>query len=246
MARFFLPRESIQGQRGTIMGEELAHLRKVLRLAPGDQVTVFDDMGWEHEAVVRSFSSDRGDIDILRSFRPQRESSLQITLALGLTKGEKMDLVVEKATELGVQAFVPFVSSYTVPKLDDRKIESRTGRWQRIALSAVKQCGRTVVPKISVLSELQEIVRQPWTDTLKLFFWESEEHLTLKQVYEKERDRRSILLVIGAEGGFSAEEAADARQHGFESVRLGRRILRAETAAVAALTVVQFLWGDMG
>lgn len=246
MARFFLPRERIQDQRGTIMGEELAHLRKVLRLAPGDQVTVFDDTGWEHEAVVRSFSSDRGDIDILRSFRPERESSLQTTLALGLTKGEKMDLVVEKATELGVQAFLPFVSSYTVPKLNDRKIETRTGRWQRIAMSAVKQCGRTVVPKILALCELREIVRQPWNDTLKLLFWEREEHLTLKQVYETERDARSILLVIGPEGGFSSEEADDARQHGFESVQLGRRILRAETAAVAALTVVQFLWGDMG
>lgn len=246
MARFFLPRERIHDQRGTIMGEELAHLRKVLRLAPGDHVTVFDDTGWEHEAVIRSFSTDRGDIDILQSSRPQRESSLQITLALGLTKGEKMDLVVEKATELGVQTFVPFVSSYTVPKLNDRKIETRIGRWQRIGLSAVKQCGRTVVPKILTLCELRNIVRQPWPDTLKLFFWEREGHLTLKQVYETQRDVRAILLVIGPEGGFSSAETDDARQRGFESVRLGRRILRAETAAVAALTVVQFLWGDMG
>lgn len=246
MARFFLPRERIQDQHGSIVGEELAHLRKVLRLAPGDHVTVFDDTGWEHDAVIRSFSAERGDIDILRSSRPERESSLQITLALGLTKGEKMDFAVEKATELGVQAFVPFVSSYTVPKLNDRKVETRTGRWQRIALSAVKQCGRTVVPKILTLCELRDIMRQPWPDTLKLLFWEREGHLTLKQVYETQRDVRAILLVIGPEGGFSSAEADDARQHGFESVQLGRRILRAETAAVAALTVVQFLWGDMG
>ena len=246
MARFFLPRERIQDQHGSIVGEELAHLRKVLRLAPGDHVTVFDDTGWEHDAVIRSFSAERGDIDILRSSRPERESSLQITLALGLTKGEKMDFAVEKATELGVQAFVPFVSSYTVPKLNDRKVETRTGRWQRIALSAVKQCGRTVVPKILTLCELRDIMRQPWPDTLKLLFWEREGHLTLKQVYETQRDVRAILLVIGPEGGFSSAEADDARQHGFESMQLGRRILRAETAAVAALTVVQFLWGDMG
>jgi 16S rRNA (uracil1498-N3)-methyltransferase len=246
MARFFLPKERIQDQRGTIVGAELAHLRKVLRLGPGDRLTVFDDTGWEHEAVIRSFSADRGDVDILRSYRPERESSLQLTLALGLTKGEKMDFVVEKATELGVQTLVPFISSYTVPKLNDRKIETRTERWQRIALSATKQCGRTLVPKILTLCEFRELVSQPWTDTLKLLLWEKEGQLTLKQVYEAEREARAILLVIGSEGGFSSEEADKAQQRGFKSVQLGHRVLRSETAALAALSVVQFLWGDMG
>ena len=245
MARFFLPKERIQDQRGTIVGEELAHLRKVLRLGPGDRLTVFDDTGREHEAVIRSFTADRGDIDILRSYRPERESSLQITLALALTKGEKTDFVVEKATELGVQTLVPFISSYTVPKLNDRKIETRTERWQRIALSAAKQCGRTLVPKILTLCEFRELVRQPWADTLKLLCWEKE-GLTLKQVYEADPDARGILLVIGPEGGFSSEEADQAQQAGFRSVHLGLRILRSETAALAALSVVQFLWGDMG
>ena len=237
MARFFLPKERIQDQHGTIVGAELAHLRKVLRLGPGDRLTVFDDTGREHEAVIRSFSADRGDIDILRSYRPERESSLN--------KGEKTDFVVEKATELGVQTLVPFISSYTVPKLNDRKIETRTERWQRIALSAAKQCGRTLVPKILTLCEFRELVRQPWADTLKLLCWEKE-GLTLKQVYETDLDARGILLVIGPEGGFSSEEADQAQQAGFRSVHLGRRILRSETAALAALSVVQFLWGDMG
>ena len=246
MARFFLPNERIQDQRGTVVGEELAHLRKVLRLVPGDHLTVFDNTGWEHDAVIRSFSPDRGDIDILRSYRPKRESSLKITLALGLTKGEKTDFVVEKATELGVQALVPFISSYTVPKLNDQKIKARTERWQRIALSATKQCGRTLVPKIVTLCEFRELVQQPWTDTLKLLFWEREGQLTLKQVYETDRDAQAILLVIGPEGGFSSEEADKAQQHGFKSVQLGRRILRSETAALASLSVLQFLWGDIG
>jgi 16S rRNA (uracil1498-N3)-methyltransferase len=246
MARFFLPKERIQDQCGTIIGEELAHLRRVLRLGPGDQLTVFDDTGWEHEAIIRSFSADRGDVDILRSYRPERESSLQITLALGLTKGEKMDFVIEKATELGVQTLVPFISSYTVPKLNDRKIETRSERWQRIALSASKQSGRTLVPKVLTICEFRELVRQPWTDILKILCWEREGHLTLKQLYETDRNVRAILLVIGPEGGFSSEEADKARQTGFKSVQLGRRILRSETAALAALSVVQFLWGDMG
>lgn len=246
MARFFLPKERIQDQRGTIVGEELAHLRRVLRLGPGDQLTVFDDTGWEHEAVIRSFSADRGDVDIVRSYRPERESSLQITLALGLTKGEKTDFVIEKATELGVQTLVPFTSSYTVPKLNDRKIKTRTERWQRIALSAAKQSGRTLVPKVLTLCEFRDLVKQPGTDALKLLCWEREGQMTLKQVYDTQRNVRAILLVIGPEGGFSSGEADKAQQAGFKSVQLGRRILRSETAALAALSVVQFLWGDMG
>jgi len=246
MARFFLPKERIRDRRGTIVGEELAHLRKVLRLGPGDPLTVFDDTGWEHEAVIRALRADQGDLDILRSYRAERESPVQITLALGLTKGEKMDLVVEKATELGVQTLVPFVSTYTVPKLNERKVEARTERWQRIAVSAAKQCGRTRIPKILTLGDFQELVRQPWTDTLKLLFWEREGQQTLKQVHETECDARGILLVIGPEGGFSFDEADTAREHGFKLVRLGRRTLRAETAAVTVLSIAQFLWGDLG
>jgi 16S rRNA (uracil1498-N3)-methyltransferase len=246
MARFFLPRERIQDQRGTIVGEELVHLRRVLRLKPGDHLTVFDDTGWEHEAIVRGFNADRGDIDILRSYRNEQESSLQVTLALGLTKGEKVDWVVEKATELGVQSIIPFLSAYTVPKLTDRKVESRTERWQRIAVSAAKQCGRSRIPKMLTLCDFRELVRQPWTDTLKLLFWEREEQQTLKQMSEAQRDVDAVVLVIGPEGGFSMQEADEAQEHGFRSVQLGHRILRAETAAVTAISLVQFLWGDLG
>jgi 16S rRNA (uracil1498-N3)-methyltransferase len=246
MARFFLPKEKIRDQRGTVVGDELAHLRKVLRLEPGDRFIVFDDTGWEHEAVIRSFSAQRGDIDILRSYQPDRESALQITLALGLTKGEKMDFVVEKATELGVLNIVPFTSTYTVPKLDDRRAEARTERWKKIAVSAAKQSGRTRLPKVYSLCEFREFARKPWDDMLKLFFWEREGQQTLKQVHDSQPDVRAVLLVIGPEGGLSVEEADLAQRHGFRSVQLGPRILRAETAAIAALSLVQFLWGDLG
>jgi 16S rRNA (uracil1498-N3)-methyltransferase len=246
MARFFLPKERIQDQRGTVIGDELAHLRKVLRLEPGDRFIVFDDTGWEHEAVVCSFSAHQGDIEILRSYQAERESALQMTLAVGLTKGEKMDFVVEKATELGVLNIVPFTSTYTVPKLDDRKAQARTERWKKIVVSAAKQSGRTRLPKVYTLCEFREFVKQPWGDTLKLFFWEREGQQTLKQVHDSQPDARAVLLVVGPEGGFSFAEADMAQQHGFRSVQLGPRILRAETAAVAALSLVQLLWGDLG
>jgi 16S rRNA (uracil1498-N3)-methyltransferase len=245
MARFFVPRKSINHQRATVEGPELDHLRKVLRLGPGDSIIVFDDAGWEHEAVIRSLSAQAAEIDVLRSFQVERESPLQLTLAVGLTKGEKMDFVVEKATELGAQAIVPFVSAYTVPKLDQRKIEKRGERWQKIALAAAKQCGRTRIPEIFPLVNFENMVQQT-AGPLNLLFWEKEAHQTLKQVHATDPDARSIFLVTGPEGGLSDQEADLAQQHGFKAIRLGRRILRAETAAVTAASLVQFLWGDLG
>ena len=246
MARFFLSRKKIQGRRGTIDGQELEHLRRVLKFAPGDHITLFDGMGWEHEAVIRSFSVGQAEIDIIQSYQVERESPLEITLALGLTKGEKMDLVVEKATELGVQTIAPFVSTYTVPKLDDRKAEQRVQRWQKIALSAAKQCGRTRIPEIHTFCNFVELARQSFSDSVKLLFWEKETQRTLKDVHATDLQARSLVLAIGPEGGFSEEEAKMAFAHGFSSIRLGPRVLRAETAAVTAISLAQFLWGDLG
>ncbi len=246
MARFFLSRSSIRGQQGTIVGAELEHLRKVLRLRPGDRVIAFDDSGWEHEAVIRALHEEEGELEILRSYQAGRESPLLVTLAVALTKGEKIDYVVEKATELGVQTIVPFVSRYSVPKIDERKALHRTERWRKIALSAAKQCGRTGLPVILPACDYREMITQRSSGALKLLFWEKEAEETLKQVHAKEPRVPSICLAIGPEGGFSVEEAEWARGQGYVTVHLGRRVLRAETAAVAAVSLVQYLWGDLG
>ena len=245
MARFFVPKRNLREKRAVIDGAELAHLKKVLRLVPGDRITVFDDSGWEHEAVIRELFADRGDLEIIRSYEAGRESSLTVTLAVGLTKGEKMDFVIEKATELGVQTIAPFTSAFSVPKWDERKIAARTTRWQKIALSASKQCGRTRVPEILPLCEFRALVERDSTAALKLLFWENERHQSLRQAHEKYPRAESVLVVIGPEGGFNSQEAELAQVHDFQPVCLGKRILRAETAAVAALSLVQFLWGDL-
>jgi 16S rRNA (uracil1498-N3)-methyltransferase len=246
MARFFVSKKDIADKHGVITGVELDHARKVLRLRPGDHVTLFDDTGWEHEAVVQSYSADRGNFEILRSYRPNRESSLAITLAVALTKGEKMDLIIEKATELGAHSIIPFISSYAVPRLDASKIEKRKERWQRVALSAAKQCGRTHVPEIFPLTDFETLIRQTEPLPLKLLFWEKESEHGLKQVRETHPSVGSVLIVVGPEGGFSPGEVKLAIDRAFKSIGLGNRILRAETAAVTALSLVQFLWGDLG
>ncbi len=246
MPRFFLPRQSIHNDKGTLTGQELEHLRRVLRLRPGDRITLFDDEGWEHDGIIRAFTDRCGEIEIVKSYQPGRESSLRIYLAQALGKGDKMDWVVEKATELGVRSIVPFLSAYTVPQPDREKIERRLGRWRKIALSAAKQSGRTQIPEILGLTDFSELVRKPWPCGLKLILWERESLLGLTQIRSEIGCLDALLLVIGPEGGFSPDEASEAARHGFKSVRLGSRILRSETAALAALSIAQFLWGDIG
>ena len=245
MARFFLPSRQIHDDRGTIDGQEFDHLRKVLRLKPGDRITVFDDTGWEHEAVIRSVAGAQGEIEIVRSYQAERESPLHLTLAVGLTKGEKLDFVVEKATELGVQTIIPFTSTRAVPRLDGGKIAARAQRWRKIALNATKQCGRTQAPEILPLMRFEDLLARAQPQAAKLLCWEKEPEQSLRQAHEKLREAKALLVAVGPEGGFSSIEAELARQHGFEPVHLGRRILRAETAAVTALSLVQFMWGDL-
>ena len=246
MARFFLPRSRIEGRRASIAGPELEHLRRVLRLRPGDHILAFDDSGWEHEAVIRALNETQGEVEIIGSHQPERESPLAVKLALALTKGDKMDYVVEKATELGVKTIAPFVSRYTVPRLNDAKAAQRVERWRKIALSAAKQCGRTVLPKVLPVSDYRDTISERVPDGLKLFFWEREGGQTLKQVHSREPQVISVTLVIGPEGGFTEAEAETARAQGYTIVCLGPRILRAETAALTALALVQHLWGDLG
>ena len=245
MARFFIRPENIQATSAHLLGQELEHLRRVLRMSAGDVVTLFDGSGWEHEAVIRRLNSDCGELEILRSYEANRESPLAMTLALGLTKGEKMDFVIEKATELGVAMILPFTSSFTVPKLDDKKIAKRTERWRKIAVSAAKQCGRNHVPDILSLCNFGQLIKGIAGNQLRLLFWEKETAQSLRQVHGTNPMARAIIIAVGPEGGLSSAEAELATTSGFQTVHLGRRILRAETAAISALSLVQFLWGDL-
>jgi 16S rRNA (uracil1498-N3)-methyltransferase len=244
MARFFVAKENIRGRRGSIRGQELRHLSRVLHLGAGDGITVIDDAGTEHDAIIRLLGSEEAEFEIISSRETQRESPLDLTLALGLTKGNKMDLVIEKATELGVRRIVPFASNYSVAKLDPAKAVQRLARWQRIAVSAVKQCGRTRAPEISPVCDFGELLHQTWPDTLRILLWEKQTGQSLWEVRDR-RGHAAVLIGIGPEGGFSAEEARDAEAHGFELMTLGQRILRAETAAIVAASLAQFLWGDL-
>jgi len=246
VSRFYLTKEKIQDKKATLEGSELEHMRTVLRLRPGQSIILFDDEGWEHEAKIQSYGSQIAEVEILKSYQPGRESPLEVTLAQAVGKGEKMDWVVEKATELGVHAVLPFFSNYTVPRLNSEKTDKRRSRWEKIALSAVKQSGRTRIPMILEMSDFGDLVQRSWICELKLLFCPGDFNANMNRLKVDHPKIASVLLVIGPEGGLTSEEVLQASRQGFQTVHLGERILRTETAALSAISIVQFLWGDMG
>lgn len=240
--RFLVSPAELDGEEVRLQGAELRHLR-ARRLAPGAEIVVVDGRGRERHATVlavrRSEAVLRFDEDQTRAARVV-ESPLQLTLAQAALKADKLDFVVEKATELGVTDIVIFISSRCVA----RPISERRRRWERLAQSATKQCGRTHVPSIRGPMSFDEFLGEERRGP-GLLFWEgAPEHHRLLSTAEP-RTLESVVATVGPEGGFSLEETEAAGRAGFQIVSLGPRILRAETAALVATTLCQSLWGDL-
>ena len=249
--RFFAPPESFgRGQSVVLAGDEAQHMRGVLRLKPGDEVFVFDGRGNEYRCRIESLRRDEAALTILEQLEAARpESPLRLVLALALVKGEKFDLVVQKATELGVARIVPVMTKLSDIRLrDERDAERRTVRWRRIAQEAAKQSGRSVVPLIDEPASLDVLLENCSTsggdDALCLMFAERD-GLGLREAMESVTQPQSMTALIGPEGGWTDEEIAAARESGWRIVTLGGRILRAETAAITVAALLQHLYGDL-
>jgi 16S rRNA (uracil1498-N3)-methyltransferase len=238
--RFFAPPSAFNFSKRTVTlsADEARHLREVLRLKPGDEVLVFDGAGKEFRAVVSQARREFAELEIHDEVEPARpESPLQITLALALLKGEKFDLVVQKTTELGVTKIVPLITRYADIKLrDESDASKRVARWQRIALEAAKQSGRPVVPTIENPTPFESVLSP--SNTCLLFSEKGGHGLT-------QIDTHAITAIIGSEGGWSDEELDQARAASAQIVTLGGRVLRAETAAIAATVLLQHRFGDL-
>jgi 16S rRNA (uracil1498-N3)-methyltransferase len=236
--RFFAPPSAFNftKQSVTLSADEARHLREVLRLKPGDVVSVFDGAGKEFAAHVVQARREFAELELDEEITTARpESPLQITLAVALLKGEKFDLVVQKATELGVNKIVPLITRYADIKLRDQSdAAKRVARWQRIALEAAKQSGRAVVPEVSLPVKFDSLL-----DGSCVLFSESGGQ-ALTRI-----DTGSVTAIVGSEGGWSEEELEQARAAGAQIVTLGGRILRAETAAITAAALLQHRFGDL-
>jgi len=245
MARFYVPQPRLEKGLLKMEGEEVKHIRKVLRLKEGDEITVFDGLGKEFEGTIVEERLSSVVIRVNSVSSSKTDSLLEVTLAQSLLKGEKMDYLIQKATELGVKEIIPFLSSRSVPLLEKSKSQKRHHRWERIAIEASKQCGRGVVPRIEFLQDYSEMLAKASPNALRLILWERE-GIRLKEILERSKEKKKIFFVIGPEGGFSQGEVDEAKEAGFIAVTLGRRILRAETASLCLLSILQYEKGDMG
>ena len=245
MTRFYVPDPSIENKLLKIKGEEVKHILRVLRLKAGDEIIVFDGLGNEFEGAIVKETSSSVVIQVQNISSSIRESPLEITLAQSLLKGEKMDYLIQKATELGVKQIIPFLSSRSIPLLEKSDKLKRFHRWEKIVIESSKQCGRGVIPKIKPLWDYSEVLQNAPQDSLRLILWEREE-VRLREVLERLKEKTRIFFIVGPEGGFSKEEIGEAKRAGFVAVRLGKRVLRAETASLCLLSILQYDWGDIG
>jgi len=247
MRRFFIEESKVTGPIISITGSDAAHIKKVLRMEPGGRIGLFDGRGFEYEARIENLFSGSVEVSITKRFLSASESPVQITVAQALLKDKKMDILARQLTEIGITKLIPFTAVRSVPRPDKKKLSARRKRWEKIAIEALKQCGRGHVTEIGETVTFNDVIKVDDEYDLKIVFWENESK-PVSDVVQQVNDGKckKILSVLGPEGGFTEREIEDARACGFVTASLGPRILRAETAAIAACTILQYLFGDMG
>ncbi len=247
--RFYAPPSAFNSTVDSVSlaSEEARHLREVLRLRVGDEVYVFNGAGKEFRCSVEETRRDSAELKVIAQIDSARpESALHLTLAVALLKGEKFDLVVQKATELGVSEVVPVVTKLADIRLrDESDAAKRVARWQRIAVEAAKQSGRAVVPAVAAPVSFANLVREDAAPGLSRLMFSEREGKSLKEASESLEKATRITALVGSEGGWTDEELNAAQQAGWTIITLGGRTLRAETAAIAVAVLLQHIAGDL-
>jgi 16S rRNA (uracil1498-N3)-methyltransferase len=216
-----------------------------LRKRPGDLIDAVDGQGNEFSVVLESILPESVTGRIIRHRRQSREPVSRITLAQAITKGLKMDLIVQKATELGVVRFLPMLTEHAVVSPDEMSALNKQQRWQKMAISAMKQSLRSYLPRVESLARYEDVLQEVAQVDLALMASFAKEAQPCRQVVSAGQISRKVLLLVGPEGGFSAEEAQKAQQAGVQMVSLGPRRLRSETAAIVMVGLVLFQLGEM-
>jgi 16S rRNA (uracil1498-N3)-methyltransferase len=245
MTRVFVDPERLAQEQVTLADEDHRYLVRVLRLELGDLVTLFDGRVGEADARITRIGPRAVELRVEARRQLGAPERPALILIQALTKGEKLDLVVQKATELGVTRIMPVTSARSIPQLEAMRAIGRRARWQKIAREAARQCGRTDVPSIEVVTPLATAMYAVSKDALRLILWEGARGTSLTDVLPTAQPPEMV-VAIGPEGGFSPAEVEAAKAAGFLPGGLGPRVLRTETAAIAILSILQFHLGDMG
>ena len=239
--RLYLPRPLETGAVCAAAADQARYLKTVLRMREGDPLLIFNGTGWEYKAVIRRRTADGIELEITgRRALPAAE--IHVTLCQAVPKAEKMDGIIRHATELGAERIVPFLAERSVPRWQSEQLPRKRERWQKIAVEASRQCGRPDIPEIGEIVTFERMLRDVPESGLRLIPWEEETKTGIREILRDpaRSGLKEFVLVIGPEGGFSAGEIELARQAGFLSVSLGKRVLRVETASLAVLAIFQY------
>ena len=239
MPKFFTKPDYIDGSELKIVGEDVSHISKVLRMSAGDNIIVCDGEGNDYDAVIKSISKTEVVAEITGKYVCDAEPCVDVTLYQALPKQGKMEYIIQKNTELGINKIVPVYTKRCVVKPSDK-----TERWSKVAESAAKQCGRGIIPQVMPVITFEEAVKQMQEYDLALMPYECEEDNGLKKVLQSS-EYKSVSIFIGPEGGFDLKEVEYAINSGVKTVTLGKRILRTETAASAVLPIIMYENGEM-
>lgn len=243
MPRFFVSEEVLNGKFAVLTGQSAAHI-KVLRLKRGDEVTLCTGDGSEHRCVISDLSPEQVSLVVQKTVASVSEPKLSCTLYVAFLKADKLEHVLQKATELGAARVVVFLSSRCVSRPDEASLRKKLERWRKIAAAAAEQSGRGRIPQVDVAANYDDAIRQAAQAELPLFLYENEDRLSLRSAVEASTST-SVSVVTGPEGGFSAEEVAAAQHAGLRICSLGPRILRCETAPLCALSALMYATGAL-
>jgi len=238
--RLYIPQAFIQDEELTVTGQTAHHVAHVLRVRTGATVQVFDGKGCEHRATVKTVKRSRIILQTNEVITAQQESSLDITLLQGIARNDRMDLILQKAVELGVTTIQPLCMQRSQAHLKGEQLEKRHKHWLGVITSACEQCGRATLPQPGSTLDYSDWVRSLYTGGLRLLL-QPDSTMSLGELNPPDD---KIYVLIGPEGGLNTEEQALARSAGFFGIHLGPRILRTETASLAVLASMQTLWGD--
>lgn len=240
MARFPISNKNISNHEVIITGSDYRHIVKVLRLKPGQELVLFDESSLEHIGRIIEINKNEIKVRIINSTKVMSKSDVSLTLLHGIPKGNKMDLIIEKATELGVDSIVPVVTERSQVRETNKAL-----RWKRIAMESSKQCGRVTIPKIHDVVGFRDAEIFSRDVDLRLIFYERSKANLSDYIKNVSHRPTNIVIFIGPEGGFSEFEIKLAIEWGFSPIGLGPRTLRTETAAIVAVVLVQHILGDI-
>lgn len=242
MTRFFAESAQMQGDTILLTGENAAHAR-VLRLKAGEQVLVCDGQGEECLCEVSGQTNSEVVLHILQRRASETEANVRVSVYMAFPKGDKLEHVIQKATELGAYEIVAFPSARCVSRPDEKSLKKKLERWQKIAASAAEQSGRGIIPAVIVLNSFQAAIERCAKADLPVMLYENEQATTLRMALEA-ADYKSVSLLSGPEGGLEPTEVAKAAELGVKICTLGKRILRCETAPLCALSAVMYASGE--